>query len=58
MGCLPLKVHSAPSVEVGGHIYPCPGKHNTVSVKSDLVTLERKGGGGGDGGGIHAKSGE
>ena len=42
MGCLPLKVHSAPSVEVGGHIYPV--RESTTQSVSSLI-LGRKGGG-------------
>ena len=46
MGCLPLKVHSAPSVEVGGHIYPV--RESTTQSVSSLI-LGRKGGGEGGG---------
>ena len=51
MGCLPLKVHSAPSVEVGGHIYPVR-ESTTQSVSSLIWSLWRKKGGGGEGGGF------
>ena len=41
MGCLPLKVHSAPSVEVGGHIYPVR-ESTTQSVSSLIWSLLRE----------------
>ena len=50
MGCLPLKVHSAPSVEVGGHIYPV--RESTTQSVSSLIWSLSRGKGGGEGGGF------